>query len=166
MDKEALLLLYDYNYWANARILSAAAKVQPAQFIAQARLSHGSLRGTLVHILSAEIIWRLRCAEGMSPAARPQEDEFPTLAILQARWREEERAMRAYLAGLNEEHVRETIRYTTTKGVPHENVLWHLLAHLVNHGTQFRSEAGVGLTEYGHSPGDVDMVAFFRERGM
>jgi hypothetical protein len=28
-----------------------------------------------------------------------------------------------------------TVRYTTTKGMPHENVLWRLMAHVVNHGT-------------------------------
>jgi len=44
--------LYDYNYWANAKILEVAEQVSEAQFIEETPESHGSLRGTLVHILS------------------------------------------------------------------------------------------------------------------
>ena len=44
------------------------------------------------------------------------------------------------------------------------NVLWNLLAHVVNHGTQFRGEAGVALAAYGQSPGDLDLLLFFREK--
>ena len=38
--------------------------------------------------------------------------------------------------------------------------LWQALAHVVNHGTQHRSEAAVLLTAAGHSPGDLDMVDY------
>ncbi|MGZ9221207.1 MAG: DinB family protein [Anaerolineales bacterium] len=42
-------------------------------------------------------------------------------------------------------------------------MLWHAMAHLVNHGTQHRSEAAAMLTDFGHSPGDVDMLYFLNE---
>jgi uncharacterized damage-inducible protein DinB len=35
MNKSEILALFDYNYWANERVLSAAARVTPAQFIAR-----------------------------------------------------------------------------------------------------------------------------------
>jgi hypothetical protein len=31
--------------------------------------------------------------------------------------------------------------------------------------TQFRAEAAVALTEYGHSPGGLDLLLFLREGG-
>jgi uncharacterized damage-inducible protein DinB len=72
--------------------------------------------------------------------------------------------MCSFLASLSDEELAGNVQYTTTRGMPHENVLWHLLAHVVNHGTQFRGEAGTLLAEYGHSPGDLDLIAFLRER--
>jgi uncharacterized damage-inducible protein DinB len=165
MLQSNILTLYDYNYWANARVLGAAAHVSPAQFLAPAGLSHGSLRGTLAHILGAEWVWRVRCQAGASPAALLAEEEFTTLGALRLRWNEEEQAMRGFLAGLDDAALRHSIHYTNTKGVPFETVLWQILFHVVNHGTQFRSEAGVWLTQVGHSPGDLDFIAFVRERG-
>ena len=61
MNKNDILTLYDYNYWANARVLKAAANVTPDQFVVPFNLSHDSLRGALVHVLAAEMVWRLRC---------------------------------------------------------------------------------------------------------
>jgi uncharacterized damage-inducible protein DinB len=164
MNKTDVLTLFDYNYWANARMLEAAARVSESQFIAPARLSHGSIRGTLAHTLATEIIWRLRCQEGISLSALPGESEFPNLESLRLRWVDEERAMRAFLGQLTDEAANQIVHYKTTNGVPQETVLWHILAHVVNHGTQFRAEAAVALTECGQSPGDLDLIAFIREQ--
>lgn len=164
MKKSEILTLYEYNYWANERVLRAAARVTLEQYGAPAEISHSSLRGALVHTYSAELVWRLRCQEGLSPKALPGEAEFPTLEALVRRWREEGALMRAYLQSLDDDDLAQKIRYQTTKGVPHENILWHLLVHVVNHGTQFRAEAAVVLTQYGQSPGDLDLLLFFREQ--
>lgn len=164
MNKEEVLTLYAYNYWANGKVLHAADQVSPEEYTAAvAGLSFGSLRGTLVHILVAENIWRRRCQEHVSPPALLKEAEFPTMAVLRQRWEEEESAMRAYLATLADSDLSGSLHYTNTRGQPFETPLWQILAHVVNHGTQFRSEAGVALTELGYSPGDTDLIFFLRE---
>jgi uncharacterized damage-inducible protein DinB len=164
MNKAEILMLFDYSAWANRRILDAAEGLSPEQFTAPAGLDYGSLRGTLVHILSAETTWRKRCQEGISPSSPLVEDAFPTLAILRGRWMEAERAMAAFLASLTDEDLQRIIHYRTTKGAPYENPLWQLLLHVVNHGTQHRAEAAITLTQHGCSPGDVDLIVFLRER--
>ncbi len=164
MNKNDILTLFDYNYWATARVLKATAQLTPDQFTAPAGLSHGGVRGALVHVLSAETVWRMRCAEGISLSALLAEEDFPSVNALRERWLGEEQKMRAYLNSLSDEALNRTAHYKTTKGVPQENILWNLLVHVVNHGTQFRSEAAVALTNYGQSPGDLDLLAFFRER--
>jgi uncharacterized damage-inducible protein DinB len=163
MNKIDLLLLFDYYYWANRRILAAAQGVSSEQFTVPYPLSHGSLRGTLVHTLSAEIIWRQRCQERISPSSVINEQDFPDLPSLMKRWQAEEQAMHLYLQSLTDDHLGQTIHYQNTKGKPFHNTLWHLLAHLVNHGTQTRSEAALALTAYGSSPGDLDLLLFWRE---
>lgn len=162
---EYIHALYDYNYWATERVLNAAGRLNPEQFFAPTDLSHGSLWGTLVHILGAEWIWRSRFAEGVSPTAVLSEEDFPTLEALRSRWQAEEKSMRDFLAGLKEEDLNQVIHYKSTRGKPYANTLWQLLVHLANHGTQHRSEAAVLLTNYGASPGDLDLILFFREQG-
>jgi uncharacterized damage-inducible protein DinB len=165
MNKNDIATLFEYNYWANARILNATAKLTAEQFVRRAEQSHGSLRGTLVHTFGAEVVWRLRCQEGISPVALPAEGEFPTLEALWTRWKAEELAMHSFLAALGDADLDRVIQYRNTKGVPFENIMWQLLAHLVNHGTQSRAEAGLALAAFGQSPGDLDMILFFREKG-
>lgn len=163
MDKSTLLTLYDYTYWATLRLLDTTHQAGDEAFAAQhPGLYYGSLRGTLVHILSAEWIWRTRCQEAISPTSLLDPLAFPTVSSLAHRWRQEESIMRAYLDGLTDGDLQRTVSYQSTKGQPFQNVLWHLLAHVVNHGTQHRSEAALVLTELGHSPGDLDMILYFR----
>jgi uncharacterized damage-inducible protein DinB len=42
--------------------------------------------------------------------------------------------------------------YTSTEDGRHQRLLWETMAHMVNHGTQPRSEAAAMLAEMGHSP--------------
>lgn len=165
MNAAEIGLVFDYNYWANARILETARALDAAQFTAPAGLSHGSVRGTLVHLLAAETVWRQRCQEGLSPSTMLAETDVPTLPALEARWAEEERRVRAWLPSLDDRALGATVAYKNTKGVPGEGVLWQILVHVVNHGTQTRSEAAVALTRFGHSPGDLDLFLFLRRRG-
>lgn len=163
MNRESIHLLFDYNYWATGKILVAAERLTPEQYNqAMPGLSMGSVRGTLVHTLAAEQIWRLRCLEGQSPTWLLREDDLPKFEALRHLWADEETAMRDGLAHLKDETLAGRLAYKTTTGKPMEETLWHLLAHLVNHGTQHRAEAAVALTAFGHSPGDVDMILYLR----
>jgi uncharacterized damage-inducible protein DinB len=162
MKKDEILTLYRYNAWANARILNAASQATAEQFLAPASFSHGGLRTTLVHTLSAEWIWRQRW-EGYSPTEPLNFENFPTFEALRGRWQEEEKALLAFVENADEETLDKTIHYNTTSGKPYENILWHLMLHLVNHGTQHRSEAAAMLTGFGHSPGDLDLILYLRE---
>jgi len=159
-----ILTLYDYNYWATRQILTASACVSPEQFQAPTAHSFGSLRGTLVHTLDGECAWRMLYQHQTLAYFRAMKEEaFPTLDVVEQRWNEEERAMRDYLASLSDDDMNEYIRYTTPEGHKRERLLWHCLLHVVNHGTQHRSEAAVILTGYGCSPGELDFTAFLNE---
>jgi uncharacterized damage-inducible protein DinB len=153
-------LLYDYNYWANARLIVAAKKVTAEQFLADAEFPYGGLRGTLAHIVEAEFGWRVRFQGQGHLAEEIPATAFPDLASLEARWRDEEQSMRAYLAALRDENLEKPVAYPINDGKTRERILWHCLFSVVNHGTQHRSEAAALLTRFGQSPGDIDFTVF------
>ena len=163
MQKTEILSLYAYNRWANRRILEATKQISPGQFLAPAPVSFGSLRGTLVHLLGAETLWRKRCQDKISPSVLLAEEQLPTFDLLREYWQEEENAWQAFLNDLSDEALHRVVHYTSMKGVPFETVLWQILLHVVNHGTQCRSEAAVVLTSYNQSPGDLDYILFLRQ---
>jgi uncharacterized damage-inducible protein DinB len=162
MNKQDLTLLFKYNQWANAKILTAVADVTLEQFLAPANFPHGGLRGTLVHTLFAEWIWRNRW-EGISAGTRLKPDDFPDIESLLRRWSEEEKLLMSFVNLVTDEQLNSRFSYKATDGSPFERILWHTMVHLVNHGTQHRSEAAALLTDFGHSPGDIDFVYFLNE---
>jgi uncharacterized damage-inducible protein DinB len=159
MNKQDIQFLYRYNQWSTARILDAASHVTAEQFIAPAPFPYNDLRGTLVHTLFAEWIWRNRW-EGTSPIRRLKPVDFPTFDSLRVRWAEEEILLLAFVNGVTDDSLQGKFAYRSTEGVAHERILWQAMAHLVNHGTQHKTEAAAMLTGFGHSPGDIDMIKF------
>lgn len=164
MNKQDILTLYQYNAWSNAKIVDAASHVTQEQFLAPAPFPHGGLRGTLVHALFAEWLWRNRW-EGTAPAFtfRWELEEYPNFESLRRRWAEEEFRLMNFVANVTEEELHRKIKYISTEGSPHERVLWECMAHLVNHGTQHKTEAAAILTDIGHSPGDIDLIVYLNE---
>lgn len=154
--------LFAYNAWANRKVVAAAAGLEPALLLAPADLSHGSILGALVHVYAAEVVWRARCQFGQSPARLPMEGDFSALGELAAVWLPEADAFAGYVGQLAASAFDEDIAYTNTKGVVFSTPLWQVLAHVVNHGTQFRTEAAVALSRHGCSPGDLDLIAYLR----
>ncbi|MBA3468424.1 MAG: DinB family protein [Herpetosiphonaceae bacterium] len=140
-------------------MLDAAARL-PADQFAAAALGACKLRDTLEHILSAESVWRLRW-EGTDPATVAFPDSFATIEDLILRWRAEDQLLAAYLDTLSDADLDAGL--TFSRGETRvTRTLWHLLVHVVNHGTQHRAEAALLLTALDCSPGDVDFTAFIR----
>jgi uncharacterized damage-inducible protein DinB len=165
MNIHDVRLIYNYNYWARDRILTAAAHVSPEQYAAPAPFPYGSLRNTLLHTLDAERSWR-HMFEYSYWTPDLLESDYPTLANLQDAWLIEEAAMRAYLARLDDADLQGIVAYIADTGHERRRVLWHCLYHVANHGMQHRAEAAALLTEYGASPGDLDFTLFLNENAV
>lgn len=164
MNKQDISVLYKYNAWSNAKILKMASNVTQEQFLAPVPFPHGSLRGTLVHAAFAEWVWRQRW-EGTPSNPKWKPEEFPAFESLRARWADEESRLMKFVDDLTDERLYAKFKYTSTEGQPHERVLWESMAHLVNHGTQHKTEAAAILTGLGHSPGDIDLIVYLNQSG-
>lgn len=151
--------LYDYNAWANARILDTAAALTPAQLLAPGGTSFESVRDTLVHTMGAQWLYLERW-NGRSPRALPEPATFGDLAAIRARWAEIERDTQAFVAGLDDTRLAADLAYVNMQDETWTYPLWQQMIHQVNHATQHRSEAAVLLTQRGHSPGWLDLLHF------
>ena len=162
MNKDDIELLFHYNDWANNRILNTAANVSQEQLTKPNDLGWGSLRGALVHLMDAEWIWRNLLKDGAFVDELEPKD-FPGVSAIRARWGVERRTFWDFLNGLSDKELSGTVIYEA-QGKTRHRVLWHCLAHVVNHGTQHRSECAALLTGFGHSPGNLDFTVFLMER--
>ena len=164
MDKTDLLFLLDYSAWANQKLSKAAAQLSPGQFTASCPANYGNLRRIFVHMLVAHQVWLSRCRDGCTPTAFPADDVFPDFVSFEKYLRIEEAAWRDYLDALSDKDVQRSVVYTTSRGETFSTPLWQIVAHLVNHTTQHRSEAAEVLTQQGYSPGDLDLIRYLQRQ--
>lgn len=160
---EAIQTLYRYNTWANARILSTAEQLDREQFVTAGGAGLDAVRDTLVHTMGAQWIWLERW-NGRSPTSLFDAREFSDLASVRARWAGIERDTQAFVGGLSAGGLATVIEYRNTKGERWAYPLWQQMIHQVNHATQHRSEIAARLTQFGHSPGDLDLLHFIDVR--
>lgn len=163
MDIRTLEHIYAYNYWARDKILTQARKLNKNEWLEKRVGDWGSMRNTLAHTLTAEWVWRLRLQERLSPTQLLDFEAYPDVDSLAAHWQEEQTRMLGYIHSLTPEALEERVHYQRSGGQPADNLVWHLLVHVVNHGTEHRTQAALALTECGHSPGDIDMVHYLWE---
>jgi len=150
--------LYAYNAWANARVLAAAAGLSDAQ-LRKDRPGVESVADTLRHGAQAQHYWW--CF--WTGAEWDRLPELPATGVMEAisEWfRSSHDELRTFTASLDESALEQLYEDTDEEGRPEEVRLWEMMAHVVNHGTQHRSEAAAVLTVLGRSPGDLDFVDF------
>ncbi len=165
MSKNMIAALFEYNSWANAKILEKAMLLREDQLTAPTGHSHDSMRELLLHIMRTEWVWRNLCQFGAITQAPPHRGDMPTLDAIRERWVQEEQHMRAYLGGLSDADLKNVVHLKDRHGNTHTYELWGMLLHLLFHSMQHRSEAAVILTDFGYSPGDLDLIFFLGERG-
>jgi uncharacterized damage-inducible protein DinB len=79
-------------------------------------------------------------------------------------WAQEDAKQARFYETLTQEQLSCDVVYRTQYGEPNSQPLDQLIGHCVNHGTQFRAEAGVRLSQLGLSPGDLDYIVYLREQ--
>ncbi|MCW5878684.1 MAG: DinB family protein [Anaerolineales bacterium] len=163
MNIAAIKDIYEYNYWANKLLLSKAEGLSAEQFSQATSFSWRSLRGTLAHILDGEHGWRVIFQQGVAKFDVLVGAQFADAGAMRERWLEDEAEMWAYLKGVSNADLQETITFDDS-GWTVKRTLWHCLWHVVNHGMQHRSECAAMLTDFGQSPGDIDFTVFLYQR--
>lgn len=155
-------ILYNYNAWANRRVLDTAAQLSPEQLQATMGASFDSVHATLVHVMGAQWMWLSRW-QGTSPTTMFNPADYPDLAAIRQRWDEIEQDTQAFVQALDEAGLARKVSYSNTRGQPFAYPLWQLMLHQVNHATQHRSEVAMILTEFGYSPDWLDLIRYLSQ---
>lgn len=158
MRKTDVIALFDYMYWANHRILDAAAQLPADKFAAPSSLTTRDLRATLVHELDVEWSWRLRL-QGRSneDEADLEPDDYPDVAAISEHWRRDEAEMREWLDTLTDEQLEGSVGSDLTD---QRRLLWHYLMHVLMHAAQQQADAATLLSLAGRSPGDLGFLEY------
>ena len=152
MNADDIHFLFGYDRWATRRVLAALDGIPPDLWGTEGAIGERGLGAILAHQLGAAQRWR-HAIQQDDERPRP-EDEHLSVDDLRTRWDAEWTAVDAWLPMLDDGFL----------AYVHEGeAIWQMLAHVVNHGTQHRSEAAALMTEAGHSPGDLDMIDYVDE---
>ena len=160
MQLDAIRELYDYNHWANQRVLSAMTPLTDDMFTRNMGNSFVSLRDTLAHILGAEWIWLERWL-GRSPKALLSASDFPTLQALQRRWAAVRLDQNQYIQTLVPDRLNDDVSYTNTRGERYSYALWRQMLHVLNHSSYHRGQVTTLLRQMGAEPAGTDLLVYY-----
>ena len=157
--------LFDYGHWADRKLFAVMARLTPEQFTRAVDGTHGSIRKTMVHTLSAEWGWLARC--GGSPPRGNQLDptDFPTVPALVEAWDRVEGYGRAFLASLRDEDLTRNVEFTLGDWGRFTMPVGEMLHHAANHGVHHRGQVSLLLRLLGYDLEDFDILLYFAEKG-
>ena len=159
MDAETLIGFVRFHAWANDRILTTAAELTDDELRKTANLDHGSAFRTLRHLVDVDWSWREFCIGNDVGDTYVWDHGFALddLAAIHAFCLEEDNRLRGLVESMDEPALNEPWATRPDFARPR----WLVVAHIVNHGTQHRSELARHLTDCGHSPGELDLLDTF-----
>jgi uncharacterized damage-inducible protein DinB len=169
MKKDDIQLLFEYDRWANNRVLQAASTLSVEEFTRDLGGSFRSMRDTLLHIVAGEwgwlTIWKepslsstfvmdfwTRHSALFSPNA------FPDLAAVQLKWAEVEREQVEFVNHVTDESLGRMLPVRET-----QISLAHLMQHLANHSTYHRGQVSLMMRQLAAEPLATDFAFFLME---
>src|SRR2546422_1562985 len=155
--------LFAYTAGANRRCFAALEPLPPESYLRDLKSSHGGLHGTLCHIVWAEQLWLNRWVAKPNPAV-PQGRDLTTLAAARARWELIEREREAFLAGLTEPRLDETVAVKPSSGGEYLHTFREMFRHAVDHSSYHRGQLVTLLRQVGATPPGTGLIAFYRAR--
>jgi uncharacterized damage-inducible protein DinB len=170
MTKEDIELLYEYDRWANNRVLQACSTLSSEQFTRDLGGSFSSIRDTLLHIFAGEWGWLQYWKEPVPDSAFVAEmmarrkvlfepSAFPDFAAAQQKWAEVEKEQIEFVQILTDEDLERRLPVRTM-----QVKLIHLMQHVANHSTYHRGQIALMMRQVDAAPQATDFHVFAMER--
>jgi|ERR1700735_1534769 uncharacterized damage-inducible protein DinB len=169
MTRDEIQLLYEYDRWANNRVLQAVSTLNAEEFTRNLGGSFCSVRDTLMHIVEGERGW-LTCWKEPAPGptfvidfwtthnARFNPEASPDLAAVRLKWAEVEGEQIEFVNRVTNESLRRMLPVGEM-----QISLAHLMQHLANHSTYHRGQVSLMMRQVGAEPFSTDFCMFLME---
>jgi uncharacterized damage-inducible protein DinB len=137
MNANAFRHFYDYHFAENRKIWeSYISQLSDEQFTQPVDYSHGSLRDQIIHLMNVDDAWfsglrGVEIPQSLNPADSDDRER------IRAHWDKVEQQMRAYLEKLQDDMLLEK---PFADGEDEDLILWQVLLHVANHGTDHRAQ--------------------------
>ena len=169
MTKDDIQLLFEYDRWANNRVLQAASVLGAEEFARDLSGSFRSVRNTLVHIIRGEWICLTYLREQLvTPTSLADlvgragvlfnPDVFPDVAVVQLKWVEVEKEQIDFVKNVTDELLDKMLPFRTT-----QIKLAHLMQHVANHSTYHRGQVALLMRQLNAEPAATDFHVFLVE---
>ena len=147
--KHQLKRLFEYNLWANQKLLDV---------LLASDFKHPKISIFISHVLNAQLIWfdRVNGSVSNTPVWETYDlEKVSTMLISNSQ---------DWLDLIDTaEALDSVVKYTDSKGKGYETVLSDILTHVANHGTHHRGQVALLLREEGIAPPASDFIFFSRD---
>lgn len=162
MTLQEVKLLNAFNAWATNLVFDAVAAMPEEQYVQNMHSSHGSIHGTLVHLVGTELLWAARwtgapAGKTLSPADVRGSEE------LYAIWQKAGLDIARFVGTITEKKLQSPFTVVISKGEQHTQLFWQIILHLVDHSTYHRGQIAGMMRQLGVTPPSTTMISFFRE---
>jgi len=157
MNADAFRHFYDYHFAENRNLWdSYVVPLSFEQFTQSVGYSHGSVRDQILHIMNVDDAWfsglrGIENPESYDPA------DFDDREIIRAHWDKVEKNIRDYLANLRDKMLSEK---PFSDGEDKDLILWQVLLHVANHGTDHRAQLLRVLNDMGVKTTSQDYIFY------
>lgn len=157
MNADAFRYFYNYHFSENRKIWdSYIMSLSQEQFVQDINYSIGSVRNQIVHLMSVDYAWFHDVRDVENPGFF-NPDDFNDRDKIRLQWDIVEQYMRDYLATLRDEML---FTKPIAEGEDKDLILWQILLHVCNHGTDHRAQLLRLLHDLGVKTGPQDLIFY------
>lgn len=147
--KSYFLRLYNYNAWANKRVIDT---------LTRQNISDEKILTLMGHVVAAQFLW-LHRIKGLPPAQVKLWGEYSLAQVTSMA--DEAGKLWLEFVNANESFDRE-LTYYNYVGDPYTNNVESIMIHLVNHCSYHRAQIAMLLRQKGFEPINTDFITYDR----
>lgn len=163
MTLHEIRLLHAYNAWATNRLFTALESLPTEQYHRDMHSSHGSIHGTLIHLVGAEKLWLARWEGRAEPFLTAT--EAPTREALYTVWERAGFSTAKFLGTMSDAKLQERLALRSPQGGTSHTTYWQAIQHVVDHSTYHRGQVVCMMRQAGAIPPSTGLIQFYRETG-